>query len=287
LRNGELKPAYYAFFDDDIIYESQAGGFSENGTEAKVRILTDTPSLKPQTTLTGVESKYYDMTTTEDDNILINPIGTNKPTAKKTNGWEVTAVLGEFTSSTSYISSSSSSMYNVPQIECELNFTMSLGRTGVDEYINKNYISSEIADDNTFLKIKEEELLLHLLEKNGFSYKDSLSIEVYKYDYNEATAFRKINFLFNKDLIENNILNDNPTSEGFEFQNIDNENLVANYFLITKDRDIPNSVLCQGIQKLKDKNIYLGLDIICEDIQEGEVNIYQTNITDDDIEDCE
>ena len=57
LMKGELKPEYYAFFDDDILYDTQAGGFSENNTQTKVRILTDTPSLKPQTTLTGVESK--------------------------------------------------------------------------------------------------------------------------------------------------------------------------------------------------------------------------------------
>ena len=29
LQNGVLEPAYYAFFDDDILYDSEAGGFSE------------------------------------------------------------------------------------------------------------------------------------------------------------------------------------------------------------------------------------------------------------------
>tara|TARA_R110001583_G_scaffold24951_5_gene90760 strand:+ start:235 stop:1161 length:927 start_codon:yes stop_codon:yes gene_type:complete len=286
LRNGELKPAYYAFFDDDIIYESQAGGFSENSTEAKVRILTDTPSLKPQTTITGVESKYYDQATTEDDNILINPIGTNKPSSKKANGWEATAILGEFSSSVSYISSSNSPMYNVPQIECELDFTMSLGRLGEDDYISGDYLTSEVANDDTFLKLEQSELLLYLLEKNGFSYKDSLSVEVFKYDYDEVN-FRKISFTSLPNKIENDILLDESEVEGEEFQIIDNENLVANYFRIATDREIPDSDLCRGIKKLKDKNIYLGLDIKCEDIQDGEVNIYQTNVTDDDIEDCE
>ncbi len=65
------------------------------------------------------------------------------------------------------------------------------------------------------------------------------------------------------------------------------ENSVENYFNISRDREIPNSDLCQGISKLKEKNIYLGLDIKCEDIQDGEVNIYQTLVTDEDIEDCE
>lgn len=43
---GELKPEYYAFFDDDILYDTQYTGASNN-TDAKTRIITDTPSLKP------------------------------------------------------------------------------------------------------------------------------------------------------------------------------------------------------------------------------------------------
>ena len=288
LMKGELKPEYYAFFDDDILYDTQAGGFSENNTQTKVRILTDTPSLKPQTTLTGVESKYYDQNTTEDDNVLINPIGTNKPSSKKANGWEATALLGEFSSSTSYISSSTSPLYNVPQIECELNFTMSLAHLSRDSYISMDYESSEVAQDDTFLKLEKEQLLLHLLEKNGFSYKDSLSIEVFKYDYDEV-AFNKLVFVAADKEKDIDILKDKPASfdETGDTGLIVDGNSVENYFNISRDREIPNSDLCQGISKLKEKNIYLGLDIKCEDIQDGEVNIYQTLVTDEDIEDCE
>ena len=151
LMKGELKPEFYAFFDDDILYDSSAGGFNEEGTDAKIRIISNTPSLKPQTTFTGVESKINNANTIEDDNILINPIGTNKSTSKKTNGWEV-----------------------------------SVGVLGVDKYIDSDYLSSELASDDTFVKLTTEKLLLHVLEKNGFSYKDSLSLQVYKYDPDEV-----------------------------------------------------------------------------------------------------
>lgn len=171
LMKGELKPEFYAFFDDDILYDSSAGGFNEEGTEAKIRIISNTPSLKPQSTFTGVESKINNASTTEEDNLFINPIGTNKQTSKKANGWEVSALLGEFQSSTAYISSSTSPLYNIPQIECLLNFTMSVGHLGVDNYVDSKYISSELANDDTFVKLTTEKLLLHVLEKNGFSYK--------------------------------------------------------------------------------------------------------------------
>ena len=62
---------------------------------------------------------------------------------------------------------------------------------------------------------------------------------------------------------------------------------VENYFFVLRDDQIPNSDLCRGIRKLKEKNIYLGLNIQCEDVFDEEVNIYQTLVTDEDIEDCE
>ncbi len=169
LRKGQLSPKYYAFFDDDILYDTTAAGFSENNNEIKTRIINDTPSLKPQTTQTGVESRFFDQIVTEDDNILLNPIGTNKLTSTKANGWQATALLGEFSSSLSYISSSTgpvspgfdnikgtlSPLYNIPQIECELNFTMSIGHLKINDYISVDYNSSLVANDETFLKLKK------------------------------------------------------------------------------------------------------------------------------------
>lgn len=303
LMKGELKPEYYAFFDDDILYDTQAGGFSENNTQTKVRILTDTPSLKPQTTLTGVESKYYDQNTTEDDNILIYPIGTNKPSSKKANGWEATALLGEFSSSLGYISSSTgplspsfskirgtlSPLYNIPQVECELEFTMSITNLNKDEYYSDDYKSSEFADDGTFVKLKEEELLLHLLEKNGFTYKDSLSLEVFEYEPSEQ-VFNKLKF---SQPPENNELKvTEPLDVDYSsLTNLSNlgPDLVENYFSINTDSQISSFKICQGIKKLKDKNIYLGLNVNCDDFfdEEQEINIYQTIVDQADIEDCE
>ena len=43
----------------------------------------------------------------------------------------------------------------------------------------------------------------------------------------------------------------------------------------------------EAIKKLRDKNIYLGMKIDCEDFDESDINIYQTNVTEADIEDCE
>tara|TARA_R100001443_G_scaffold105718_2_gene114830 strand:- start:2799 stop:3725 length:927 start_codon:yes stop_codon:yes gene_type:complete len=286
LRKGQLNPKYYAFFDDDILYDTTAAGFSENNNEIKARIINDTPSLKPQTTQTGVESRFFDQFVTEDDNILLNPIGTNKLTSTKANGWQTTAILGEFSSSTSFISSQVSAMHTVPQVECELNFTMSIGHLRINDYVSVNYNTSLVANDETFLKLETDQLLLHLLEKNGFSYKDSLSLEVFKYDFDE-TNFYKLLMIAENESLKTDILEDTPEESPGDTSVTVNENYVENYFFVRTDRQISDSDLCRGIKKLKEKNIYLGLDIQCDERIFNDVNIYQTEVTDQDIEDCE
>jgi hypothetical protein len=288
LSKGEFKPEFYAFFDDDILYESEAVSITENNIQTKVRIITDTPSLKPPAAIKGVESSIFDKKTIEDDNILLNIIGTNKQTTNNANGWDVTALLGEFSSSLPYISSSASPIYNVPQIECEVNYTMSVGNTSKDTYFSSEYLSSEIALDNTFIKLRSDDLLLYILEKNGFLYKDAKSVEVFKYDYDEI-YMNKISF-FNFDNLDGDIAEISDQSKVVVNEGeivIDDSNFVDTYFSVLIDREISNTDLCKGIKKIKDKNVFLGLNIECEDEDFREVNIYRTNVTDNDIEDCE
>ena len=74
LSRGELKPMYYSFFDDDIVYDiSQiktsdtstypSGFLSESNGEIKTRILNSTPYLKPTTCFLGrdsaLDTNYY------------------------------------------------------------------------------------------------------------------------------------------------------------------------------------------------------------------------------------
>jgi hypothetical protein len=57
LQLGRLKPAFYAFFDDDVLYNTEAAGFSEDQNNADRRIRFDTPTLKVQKSTTGAETR--------------------------------------------------------------------------------------------------------------------------------------------------------------------------------------------------------------------------------------
>ena len=57
LSRGKLKPTYYSFFDDDILYDSQYAGFSEDQKRTEKRIQHKTPRFKTQYSFTHVDSK--------------------------------------------------------------------------------------------------------------------------------------------------------------------------------------------------------------------------------------
>ncbi|HAI37798.1 MAG TPA: hypothetical protein DCM40_06575 [Maribacter sp.] len=57
LELGRLNPTFYAFFDDDILYNTDAAGFTEAQNDADRRIRFDTPSLRVQKSTTGAETR--------------------------------------------------------------------------------------------------------------------------------------------------------------------------------------------------------------------------------------
>ena len=49
LSAGELKPTYYAFFDDNVLYDAEYAGVSETQNETHGRVKQDTQYLESQT----------------------------------------------------------------------------------------------------------------------------------------------------------------------------------------------------------------------------------------------
>jgi hypothetical protein len=67
LENGVLKPAFYAFYDEDVLYDTTAAGFNEKQNDADRRIRFDTPSLKVQKSTLGVETRVQQFQANLDD----------------------------------------------------------------------------------------------------------------------------------------------------------------------------------------------------------------------------
>ena len=57
LSKGKFHPTFYAFFDDDVLYDAEYAGPEEEQNYAQTRILEETPRLRVQTTYTGLETE--------------------------------------------------------------------------------------------------------------------------------------------------------------------------------------------------------------------------------------
>jgi hypothetical protein len=289
LSEGKLKPSYYTFLDDDILYDVTKGGGSENNSQTKNRIISETPYMKPPTNYKGVDSsKSDDNSKVEQVRYLLQRIGGNNPAEKRAAGWDITCLLNEIETSSNVLTSSVEQTQQIPQLEFKLEYTMSAGNSRNLEVSNQGLIfnrdlPASIKSDGSFVKIEEEQILLNVFEKNGFFHKDSYEVEVYVYDSDEVNIDRKLKFYEQERQLENNMLIEREFNPDLE--EVTNE-YVEYYLDVTTDKEIPEEDICKGLKRLKVKDIYLDLEVKCPDRDDIDVNLYGSRITAQDVEDC-
>lgn len=149
LSDGKFKPVYYAFFDDDIIYDTShgEGGYVEVQKESEDRIKS---ALRPkaQPITYGLESVFStikkkakikeqkgllaksinDYTidrlqspppTRLNNYALSNPIGSSEPNSFYIPYWNLNSMVGEIKSSTEYVTGSHDTK-KIPQIDIDI-----------------------------------------------------------------------------------------------------------------------------------------------------------------------
>ena len=291
LSQGKLMPKYYSFLDDDILYDGAQGGVSENNSQMKDRILSETPYMKPQTNYKGVESSLSNEDNkSEQVTYLQQKIGTNNTAETRAAGWNITALLGEVDTTSLTLTGSTTATQPIPQLEMTLEYTMSVGNQNKLEISNNGLLFNRdlptlIKPDGSFIDITEEQILLNVFERNGFFHKDSYEIEVYLYEADEIEIDRKLKFYEQDRQIENNMLVEQVSisSDGAEDLTKD---YVEYYMDISVDKEIPEEDICEGLRRLKAKDIFLDLEVECPDRDDIDVNIYGSRVRPEDLEDC-
>lgn len=163
LSRGEWKPTYYAFFDEDIIYDNRYAGNPEISGAAEARIQEETPSMRAQTSHSDLEKQVKKLTRAVKNNTPQNaqfgvgaqdayatairssvtrapymlPLGNSTIVSEKmlyAPAWEIKALKNEFTASMAYASSSYENITKIPQLEVHIDYTTEIHKseTGVD-----------------------------------------------------------------------------------------------------------------------------------------------------------
>ena len=300
LAKGRLLPSYYAFFDDDILYDVMAAHESdrENQKDITNRILKETPRLKAQRDLQSPEKLIFRNERTQENirphtelklNYLTEPLGTSDQTSVYGPAWKTTFLRGEITGSVqTVLTGSDVYLRQIPQINSTIEYTMQIKDyndvppvRGVQS--SRQEPAYAIFPDGTYLDLISEQIICQLKEKEGFLLKDGLEMSVYLYEETKEVSLLPLKFRPRQFQIVDGILQDEELPPSI----IIDPSYVDYWFNMFFDSEIPPDEICLGIQKLKTQDVELELEVECPDTDGIDYNIYGTRIADADVEKCD
>ena len=320
---GKLKPHSYRFFDDDILYDSNSGGFSEVQNQTHKRIIVDTPKLRHNGNINGIETnanssllsntfdgfyvgpqhkklrKYYKK---ESHERYTEYIGTAKNDTDLAPSLKVDLFNGEVSSATKFLETNINPKH-IPQINVDveyriqiLNFDEVENIEQVSDYKDK-YKSQDF--DGKVLVATPEIPLIRVVSEGDLDIKDAFEITCFKVTSGSAgETYDQMKFVPEVQKIVNDILIDEQQSpeslppalnvlDNLDFKKQD-PNYSEYYFTIERDREISDEDYCATLGSLEVKNIYLDEPIRCPDEAQQNVsyNPYLSKISEIDNEDC-
>jgi hypothetical protein len=199
---GNLKPVYYAFFDDDIMYDVSGSGFVEAQNAAEPRIQDNTPSLKIIRTRTGAETRVNEFlnnletaigSTNSDpaNNVAVfkqqqpfaqkgkvdaYPLGRSSLNSKYNPAWQVEILSEpEITSAQRYLNDNDY-IDHTPQINITIDYETSFKQGPMTLDSISGYLGPT---ESIFLSLNENYLMLEIMEQNTDFEKENFEIEVY------------------------------------------------------------------------------------------------------------
>lgn len=301
LSDGMLKPAYYAFFDDGIMYDGAKGGLTEVQNDVQNRIKNETIFMKDvddyeqadrfakTSILAPKEAERNVLPLMDFNSTFENQLGASRNTSDNAPSWSISCFAGQITGSSNFLTASTKSRnIPIPQINIDqesIQYKISPSSVGAEEFRQLEpcereetqfFNSGVIFDDGTTLQVEGGTILLKIDEKNTLSLKDNFEIEVFEVvDAKETPASStEVQFLkplkFFKgaeEVIDNLLIEDDDTLEK-NIDKIDNS-FVESYLEISFDGDVDEIIVCKNEDK-DSQNIFFKNPINCEEVRERE-----------------
>jgi len=295
ISKGKWNPTYYAFYDDDIIYDSEYAGYVETQNDIQPRI-TGSARTKTQYVFQGIETQIQSemqllrkrmggekdkleiQPSSERNYALAAPMGTSDLGNPNFPAWQITALNGQITGSSPY---ATSSLGLVPIVSLEtrtVNYVTSvknkydedtqvmdlsntlnqIGESAPDAKPSDLILANKIYDDGTYVDIQEDYLLFEMLEKNTLFQDENLEMEVFRYDTNVQTQEEiliPLKFMKKKQLIVDDILIDDDDPELNRQMDL-SPDCVEYFFNVWVDDEIDEETLCKAVRIRKNLGLY-------------------------------
>lgn len=216
LSKGQFRPEFYAFFDDDVIYDARYANTNESQNNVETRI-NQVPRLQTQTIFSSIEDnvrktinfvrsgqknkdgRYERLrqdtfpATPEKHYSLFAPIGTMSPESEFAPAFSVRMLHGEISGSINHIAGAFP-LERIPQLNLQpIDFQIKERTTEVPK--NRRPETEEITEaeefrevgaltgvhpDGSFIDLEEDFRLISIDEINGIETNENFEIEVYE-----------------------------------------------------------------------------------------------------------
>ena len=305
LSKGKMKPVYYAFFDENILYETQHGGFVEERHLAEKRIQDETPVLKTRHCFTGRDEFLFDGVNDQEDRLelgiyerlftLTDALGTSELGAENAPFFSLNFLDGEIKDSVNHQTGSvrmektgsvastytpySQQLLKIPQIKVDVEYKIALIdplNPQVKFKVDPDVSSFKTYKNGLSVAVGTDDILILAEEGNTTCKHENFDIEVFEMTGVSGSLGEEVlvpmAFKRPLEMVKNNILLDRKEARqeaGLKKgENIEIDPSFVEYYLnIQTDKEIPNSVVCDALSKIrkKGKNIYspCGVEFDC------------------------
>tara|TARA_R110000823_G_scaffold120023_2_gene244706 strand:+ start:361 stop:1326 length:966 start_codon:yes stop_codon:yes gene_type:complete len=278
LSAGDFKPTYYAFFDDNIVYDLEYTGGSEEQNNIHKRIKQDTQYLEGQTIFKQLMSgsvvrggTLQDTIYQQDENLFTSEgfIGDAMLLSEDTNvapAWKVITMQSNITSSAL---EDTKNKIKIPQINITASYVLetkdpanrSIGLESVRETID----STGLFADGRIVTLESTDPLIYFEELNTEMLTENFDIEVFEVISDGATDddFRRLFFESKKPQIVDGLIV--SAQQVTNIQTLTTSS-VEYYFTINKDQEVDPKKACKYIDQFNSENYLIDIDFDCSDV---------------------
>jgi hypothetical protein len=286
LSKGKFKPVYYEFYDNDVLYDSEYCGITEERNNAQERIKNETPYLKPQYNISGVETQFKDLLESKRDSteqkesfqqtlektiFPSSPLGTSRLDDTYP-AFNITSHTTQIKTSTEKKLNAGISM-NIPELTLETtsyktNILDQVNQPVPDELLAQSLPFAiedaprqqtfKVFQDGTYISVESESIIIEFNEANSKDIGKNFDIEIFEITSSTKTnqdIYMPLYFIDGNIQINNeNLIID--TGDEKRIFSIEDKKLVEYYLTINEDDKIEKEKLDMLSKNVSSPRVY-------------------------------
>ena len=281
---GELKPTYYAFYDDNVLYDGEHAGITGSQNSTRERIKDETQYLEGLTifnnldyslqkyTEGGSDNDFYEanveatLNTPNAENYRFNSmIGDAHLDGDTQNApaWKIVTLEGEISSSTNI---DEINQIRIPQINIDVNYSLEVKPAKIELDFEGPASSGDRMmgfPDNEMIQLVMRDPLIYGEEVNTQLFSENFEIEVFEVvDTVTPNTFNRKRFIKEEDDVVDGLL----VPRKNKIRPILTTDMSDYYFNVFVDHEIDEATACRGAEVFNKDSYYVDLDFDCDQV---------------------